>query len=337
MKLKLAQLKNHLTTGLKPIYVVSGDEPLQLREACDLVRQGCQQSGFEDRQIFDVSARFNWQQLLNAANSLSLFSQQTLLDVRMQTAKPGQLGGKALVTYATDPPEDKVLLITTQKLDASAQKSNWFKAIDKVGVIVQIWPIDAQQLPQWISHRMQQFDLTADSQAIAHLAEQTQGNLLATAQEIEKLSLRFGASHLSLEAVANSIADNARFDIFGLIDTILQGNAEKITRTIVNLQASALEPILVLWGLTRELRTLAQMATLLKQGQSLSQLFSQFRVWEKRKPLLQRALKLHSQHAICQLLLQAAIIDRMIKGAAAGDPWNELARLSLNLGTGARA
>ncbi|KPY88206.1 DNA polymerase III subunit delta, partial [Pseudomonas syringae pv. spinaceae] len=52
-------------------------------------------------------------------------------------------------------------------------------------------------------------------------------------------------------------------------------------------------------------------------------------VWDKRKPLMSKALQRHSAKRWSQLLMDAQRIDAQIKGQAAGSPWSSLSRLAL--------
>lgn len=329
MKIAPYQLAQNLSNGLAPIYIISGDEPLQKQEARDLICQKAKQSGFEEHQYLQVDAGFNWDQLLQSANSLSLFASQTILELRMNSAKPGKAGGAILQNYAEDLPSDKLLLVVMPKADAATQKTKWFTALSNKGAYVPIWPIDAEHLPRWVSTRLKQADLSADPSGVKLLCEYTEGNLLATAQAIEKLRLRFGSGKLSVDQIQDACADNARFDIFGLVDTVLSGQTTHTLRVLSRLQQEGVEPVLLLWALTRELRSLASMHFDMSRGKSFNDACKSQRVWPKRQPLIQRALRHNSLPELNKLLLHAGQIDRIVKGLAAGRVWDELSTLAL--------
>ena len=80
MKVHISKLKINLETDLKPIYLISGDEPLQFNEACDEIRSFCKANGYEDREIIEAGTSFDWSSLINQANSLSLFSKKKFID-----------------------------------------------------------------------------------------------------------------------------------------------------------------------------------------------------------------------------------------------------------------
>jgi len=332
MKLALNQLSRHVTTTLAPIYLLSGDEILLQLEAVDAIRQAAQQQGYHDRQQFQHTSSFDWQQLMVAANSQSLFSSQSLLELTLPTGKPGDKGAKMITAYAANPPKDKVLLITTPKLPASSTKTTWVKAIERVGVSITIWPIKPEQLPQWLTQRLHKVGLKATHAAALLLAERFEGNLLAASQAIEKLRLHHGDNTTLSEAdIAQAVSDHARFDVFSLVDHAVAGNPRKVLRIFNAIQAEAGEPTVILWALSREIRQLSQMAVALQKNTPLSQVMQQHHVWEKRKPLVKKALARHTAATLAALLQRASQIDSIIKGATLGDKWLALEQLSLQL------
>lgn len=334
MKLNPAQLGKHLQGTLSPVYVISGDEPLLCQEAADAIRAATRQQGFSERQVFNADNNFDWGNLLQAGASLSLFAEKRLLELRIATGKPSDKGA-ALLEYLARPAEDTVLLISLPKLDGNAQKSKWGKAlIDGQNVqFVQIWPVDAHQLPQWIRQRLAQSGLSASAEAVDMIAIRVEGNLLAAAQEIEKLKLLAAGTQIDVDTVQAAVADSARFDVFGLIDAALNGEAAHALRMLDGLRGEGVEPPVILWALAREIRLLATLAQQHAQGMPLDKAFSSARppVWDKRRPLVSKALQRLSASRWAALLEDAQQIDAQIKGQAMGDPWSGLSLLTLSL------
>ena len=335
MKLSPAQLGKHLQGSLAPVYVVSGDEHLLCQEACDAIRAACRQQAFSERQVLSVESGFDWGQLLEAGANLSLFAERRLLELRIPSGKPGDKGAAALLHYLARPAEDTVLLISLPKLDGSTQKTKWAKAlIDGKDVqFLQVWPVDAAQLPQWIRQRLSQAGLAADQEAVELIAARVEGNLLAAAQEIEKLKLLAEDGRVTADTVQAAVADSARYDVFGLIDAALQGHPEHSLRMLEGLRGEGIEAPVILWALARELRLLANIAQQYAQGVPLERAFSQARppVWDKRRPLVSKALQRHDVAGWQRLLRAAQLIDEQIKGQAEGDPWIGLSNLCLQL------
>ncbi|KRW57507.1 DNA polymerase III subunit delta [Pseudomonas sp. TTU2014-080ASC] len=335
MKLNPSQLSKHLQGNLSPVYVVSGDEALLCQEATDAIRTAARQQGHSERQVFNADTNFDWGTLLQAGASLSLFAEKRILELRIPNGKPGDKGTAALLEYLTRPAEDTILLINLPKLDGSTQKTKWAKAlIDGPDCqFIQIWPVEVAQLPQWIRQRLASSGLTATAEAVDMIAVRVEGNLLAAAQEIEKLKLLADGNQIDIDTVQAAVADSARFDVFGLIDAALNGEAAHALRILEGLRGEGVEPPVILWALAREIRLLASIAQQFAQGIPLEKAFSSARppVWDKRRPLVSKALQRLSAPRWAALLQDAQQIDAQVKGQAPGDPWSGLSLLTLNL------
>lgn len=329
MQLRQTELGAQLARTLLPIYLISGDEPLQTLEAADAVRAAARERGHSTREVLEVDKGFDWGRLGAEAGSLSLFGDRRLLELRLASARPGTEGAKAIADYAARPPPDVVLLVLLPKLERDQTRSAWLKAVDAAGAVVQIWPVDAGRLPGWIAQRMRQRGLSPAPGVAEMLAERSEGNLLACVQEIEKLFLLQGAGPVTAEQLATAVADSARFDIYGLVDTALTGAAARSLRMLRGLRAEGTAETLVLWALAREARTLAQISAALEAGGRPEGLFQAHRVWDKRRPLVQQALRRGSTAGWRQALALCELCDRAIKGQATAEPWQLLEDLTL--------
>jgi DNA polymerase-3 subunit delta len=321
MRLRNDQLSARLKSSLVPVYLLSGDEPLQMREAADEIRQAARREGFTEREVLDQGSGFDWSALNQAAESLSLFGDRRLLELRLSSAKLGNEGGKALTAYCQRPAEDTLLLISMPKLDKTQMKSKWLQAIDRLGVVIQVWPVEGGRLMPWIEQRLRQAGLVPEPGVVDMLADRVEGNLLAATQEIEKLLLLQGEGIVTQQQLAQAVADSARFDVFGLLDTLLVGDIAKGLRMLSALKAEGVAAPVVLWALSREIRTLAEMAYELEQGRNRAQVLTAFRVWEKRKSLVNKALTNGSVTHWQNLLIGCARADQAIKGVIRTDPW----------------
>ncbi len=327
MKLYPDKLDAALKKDLRPIYFFSGDEPLQLGEAADAVRRAAREQGFTEREVIHVDKNFDWNELLMASNAMSLFAEKRVIDLRLPSGKPGKDGGVALVEYAARPPQDTILLISSGKVDKRSQSAKWYKALDKVGATLQVWPVEVAEMPRWLDQRLRSRGLQAERDAVRIIAERVEGNLLAAAQEIDKLVLLNDTGALSVEQVEAAVANSARFDVFGLVDAALIGDTPRLTRMLDGLRGEGVEPILVLWALARELRNLADMAAQIEAGKGIDGVLA--RVWGKRKGPVKSGLQRHNRARWQQMLRRAARLDRVIKGAATGNAWDELLQLTL--------
>lgn len=314
MRLQAEKLPQQLNQGLLPAYLISGDELLLVQECCDAIRLACRDQGIAERDILEVDRHFDWNQLLDAGQSLSLFGDRKLIELRLGNAKMDQKSSAALQHYLEGSDGSNVLLISCQRLDKRSMSSKWVKAVDSIGATLQIWPVERRQLGSWIAQRLKQQGLSADRDAAEMLADRVEGNLLAANQEIHKLKILLGEQHIDAATVARAVSSSARYDIFKLIDAALAAKTADALSMLQSLIAEGSEEIAMLGAINRELRTLYQCAIQIEQGSGIDRVLDNARVWDNRKALYKAALKRHSSKKLAALLRDAAAIDRAQKG-----------------------
>jgi len=311
------------------VYLFSGDEPLQLMEAADAVRAAARARGFTEREVFTADKGFDWGALSAASDSLSLFAEQRILELRLPTGKPGTQGAKVLEAYAQRPADDTLLMVHAGKLDKGASSSKWVKALDQAGIMVQVWPLSLAETAGWIARRLRARGIKPDEQAVRLLADRVEGNLLAAAQEVDKLVLLRGDGPLDVEGVLESVTDAARYTIYDLADAALAGDSTRAVHVLNGLRGEGVEAMLILWALSREVRSLTDIAEKLDAGMPAAQAMKG--VWAKRVPLVKKALSRHRAPAWRALLALCARTDQVIKGQAPGRAWDELLQLTVGM------
>lgn len=347
MKIRADQLAARLTKASDAAIWLTGDEPLQMRDCSDLVRRHCRDKGFTEREAYDVDHHFNWGLLLAAGQSMSLFAEKKLIELRLRSAKLDDAARKLLIAYLSAPPPDTVLLMTSPRLDSSATRTQWYRQIEEKCLVVPLYAIDPHRLPEWIVSRAQQRGLQIDPDAVQLLADRVEGNMLAADQEIEKLSLLFGAgrtsqgpsqpnspaddARITVQRIARSVADTARFTVFNLIDACLAGQGVRAIRSLRRLRDEGSEPLMILGMMVKEVRLLTELRLGLDRGQSLDGLMQHHRVWKNRQTLIStavRRLRLPQLQAISD---QCRLVDLAVKGMDSRPAWLLLEQTALRL------
>lgn len=329
MSITSEDLPRHLTSGLKPLYVVYGDALLLAIEAADAIRTAARAAGYAERETFIAEQYFKWGELRNSAQSLSLFSSRKVVDLRIPSGKPGVEGGQALQDYCTNLSPDVLTLISLPKLDWTAQKSQWFGALERHGVMVSADDIPRSALPRWIAGRLKRQGQTAEDATLEFLADRCEGNLLAAFQEIQKLALLFPAGQLSFEQVKDAVMDVARYDIFKLSEAMLSGNAARFAHILDGLRAEGTATVLVLWAVSEDIRTLGKVLQAVQRGGNLGNALRDMRVRKDKQGLIEHAARRLKFPLIERAIQQAARLDKTIKGLRQGDVWDELLQLGL--------
>ena len=329
MTISSKDLQRHLASGLKPLYVVFGDALLLAIEAADSIRAAARTAGYTERETFVAEQHFKWAELNNSAQSLSLFASRKIIDLRIPSGKPGVEGGHALQAYCAALNPNVLTLISLPKLDWTAQKSQWFVTLQQHGVMISADDIPRSALPHWIAERLKRQEQTADTATLEFLADRCEGNLLAAFQEIQKLALLFPAGALSFDQVKDAVMDVARYDIFKLSEAMLNGNAARYAHILDGLRAEGTATVLVLWAISEDIRTLGKVLQSIQRGGNLGSALREIRVRKDRLGLIENAAQRLKFPSIERAMLQAARLDKVIKGLRQGDVWDELLQLGL--------
>ena len=343
MQIKLDQLKMQLARGLRPLYTLHGDEPLLAQEAADLIRAAARTAGFSERKVFTVSgAHFDWSAVLGALQSMSLFAERQLIEIRIPSGKPGKDGSEALQRYcqACAGLGDVLTLVQLPRLDFQQIKSAWFNGLDAVGLSIRLDAIERRALPAWLAQRLARQDQRVAAgeegqRTLAFFADRVEGNLLAAHQEMQKIALLYPAGALSFEQIEAAVLDVARYDIAKLVDAVWSGQPARALRMLSALEAEGESAVFVHWALAEDIRALARARRALDDGRPLPLALREARVWGAKEKLFERALPQLSSRRLSGWLHAAQVCDGICKGLAdpawPGGAWAALRHLVLRL------
>lgn len=336
MRINPEQLSQHLQKQLAPLYTVFGDELLLTIEAADLIRTRARQAAYIEREIFTIDHHFNWTDLQQSSSSLSLFGERRIMDIRIPSGKPGIQGSAAIEEYCRSLPPHTLTLVTLPKIDKQGGATKWFRALEKAGVMIPILRVERARLPTWIAQRLGMQRQKATPDALQFIADKVEGNLLAAHQEIQKLALLYPEGALSFIQVKDAVLDVARYDVFMLSNAMMVGDAVRYTRILEGLQGEGTALPFIISTLSGNIRSLITIRKGLDSGKPLTQLMNQARVWGDQQKVVESAASHLSVKQLVLALLHSAKIDRISKGVAMGDAWDELLQLALRFAVGKR-
>ncbi len=325
--------------ALDGLYIVSGDEQLLVIETIDGLRAAALRAGYGERVSLMMDARSDWSALIGATQNVSLFGDRRLVDVALPTGKPGRLGGEALVKLCamieSDALVDTLVLVSLPRLDKTTRSAKWAMGLAQAGTWVDIANVGRNELPRWIGQRLARQQQQLDTATLEWMADKVEGNLLAAFQEVQKLGLLYPAGKIEAGDVERAVLNVARYDVFGLRDSMLAGNAAKAMTMLAGLRAEGEALPLVLWAIGEEVRVLARLSAAQAAGQDMHAEMRRQRIFGPREQLLRKTLSRVPPHAWPAAVQHAHDIDRLIKGLKVpgrlDDPWEELGRLALRI------
>ena len=326
-----AQLTSNIEKNLQPLYLLVGSEPLAQCECVDTIRAAARNQGYDERSSLIVERNFNWQQLQNYEQSISLFASRRLLELHIPSGKPGVEGGKALQQLAKKPIPDTTVVIILPTLEREAKSSAWFNALESQAVMISLSEVSAANLPKWIAGRLKNQGQTAGTQTLEFIANQVEGNLLAANQEVQKLGLLYPQGDLADDAVREAVLNVSRFDAFQLGEAVLEGDAARAVRILQGLQDEGENAVAVMNPLMWLFRPLLRVKQAEMQGENLNQAMTNARIYGDRQILVKRAISRLSLRQLEATIHKLADIDRIAKGVMQGDAWLEISRLCFGL------
>ena len=320
----------------RPAFLIAGPEPLRVLEAADAVRAAARRHGIAEREVFEAEGpqrEPDWDALESTFRAPSLFASRRLVEVRLPTGKPGKEGAEVISDFCAQPPADVTLMVTAGEW-SKQHGGKWSEAIGRIGVIALAWAVKPHELADWIERRLQARGLKADRSAVQMLADRVEGNLLAAAQEIDKLALLSDGKPIDAERMESLVAHAARYDVFRVVDAALNGQAALVSRTLAGMRAEG-EAVPALLGMVvLELQRGAALARITERGGNLAAEFKAQRIWDAKQPMYRRALQRHAAPRWDAFVAQAGRVDRIAKGRGQpgqdpADAWLALERLLL--------
>ncbi|KGJ97184.1 DNA polymerase III subunit delta [Thalassotalea sp. ND16A] len=335
MRIYHSQLQNQLTKPLLNVWLVFGDEPWQKNDALDNIKLCARNQGFDELIRFSSDDKFDWNQVYNEYQSLSLFSARRIIEIDLVNNKLDDSGVKTLLDIgeliSQQNDNDVLLILHGPKLDANASKKKWFKALDKIGCFIPLYELEGKGLTIWLNQQCQQLNLKMDSQAQMMLSDFFIGNTPALQQELQKLALLFKQNFIRSEDLEQLLIKQSKFTPFQLIDGLLAGNLSQCMNMLTQMKHEGVAAGQLVWILHKEIVQLEMMLNRMAKGEERQALFKELRIWDKKKPLYNHALTHITVTNIKQAKKRLAKTDLISKSSSDFDEYILLADVCLSL------
>ncbi|MFT6207596.1 MAG: DNA polymerase-3 subunit delta [Colwellia sp.] len=331
MRIYHNQLSNTLNQGFKPVWLVFGDEPWQKNNSLTAIKQHCQQQGFSEVIRFSADDKFDWNLLVEEYQAMSLFSAQRIIEIELVNGKIADAGSKILLKLSENFHPDVQLIFHGPKIDSAGQKRKWFKSLEQLGCFVPLYDIEGRQLQQWLNQQIKQHKLNIHHDVTPLMIELFEGNLPALEQELQKFSLLFGTQLIVAEDAEKLLIKQAKFNPFQVVDTLLSGDLKKCIGMLDQLQHEGAAIGQLIWFIHKEIAQLSTMLEQIEQGESIDNIYKKYRIWDKKKPLYQYALKHISRDNIYQAQARLAQTDLISKTSSDFNPFILLADVCISL------
>lgn len=305
-------------------YLIHGGEPLQTEEIVGEICHQAYKEGYNKRVAFDVNAHFNWDELLNKCQSLDMFAERMLLDIRFTNDTINKQAQQVLEQVLQRQDPNHCIIIRAPKLKASTLNSNWVKLIQKHGKVHIAKPIATNMWTVWLTKRLQKAGFNPTPETLALIAKCYAGNLLAASQFIEKITMALPLGSLTVNQIREFIDNSSQFSIFELSNHIMLQQTEKAIEICKALQRDGTDPILVLWAISRDIRNLLRLKHAITQNKSFADTAKQLGIWQIDIQATRNATERLTSDTLEHLLRLSKQADIMCKGFVTGNVWELL-------------
>ncbi|MDO4431487.1 MAG: DNA polymerase III subunit delta [Lonepinella koalarum] len=324
-----------LEKGLKPFYLLSGQDPLLINEVKTKISRSTKAHGFDEKTEVHINNETNWDELFDLTQSNGLFFSRQILILNLPET-PTVAQQKSLVELLGYAHSDLLFIFYAPKLTKALEKQGWFAHISENGILINCQTPDLQKLPNWVSQRARTMALELESEVIQFLCYNYEGNLLALNQALQLLQLQLSGGKITLSQAKSVIEQSAQFTPFQWIDALLEGKVTRAIRILHNLRNEDIQPVLLLRLVQKELMLLLEITrsphqTLSSQVLFTGNLRSEFdrlKVWQNRRGLYHNLVQKMTYRKLYRLIQGLSEMEKQVKQSFSDDIWAELERFS---------
>jgi DNA polymerase-3 subunit delta len=241
MRCSPLQLAAQLENTLHPLYWLFGSEAFLKEESARLIQTVICQKEATEHFIFTVDNQSVWAEVARTVQHASLFSSKKLITLRL-------IGKQTSVAPFLD------LLKTAQDCYFLIQaEQNEPPYVQDHGIAIPHWPLSGAQFTKWLAQRARARGLSLTEEALRLFVQQTEGNCLAAAQEIDRLYLEYDFPSSLSPVTITELTQQSQFSVFDLIKAIEARHTARIIKIVGCLKESKTALPLVMWALTQVL------------------------------------------------------------------------------------
>jgi DNA polymerase-3 subunit delta len=311
---------------LQNLYLLFGAEELLISQSKDKILKNLKNSGFENKYIFDIDAKFNFTELNNELVAGDLFSTKKIIQLNITSF--GVKITKELTEIVENIKQGVVVLIIAGKLTPAQQKTKWFSSINSQGLVINHKEIYPNQMQNFVILQMEKIGLIKNLEVAKIIAENNEGNLLNAFNEIQKLKFMFGSGEIDTNKFIEQSRQQSIYSPYALIDSAMLGNTNNVIKIYKVLKMDSNYLCSLLYG---NVKQLIDIHLKIKQKVSLDNALSEVGVWSSKKSLFNSALKRHSYPVLQKILLKIGRVERSNKGMDNKNPNQELLTILLEL------
>ncbi|WP_133135004.1 DNA polymerase III subunit delta [Legionella rowbothamii] len=329
MQIKQQMLAQQLQKKIAPFYMLIGQDTYLLDDSLSTIKTAIKKDYECDEKLISIQSADDWNNVLEEANSYSLFSDAILLNIYFDKKSLDATGKKIITSYLNSVNTRCFIIIRAPNIPA--KQLQWLASHEQV-VLSVAYPLNPANMKSWIATQLRANAFSFDPLVPEVIHHYTQGNMLACAQVIEKLILTYAPNDkISVQQAQEQLSDQCDHNLFELTEACLLGNAAQAIPILRHAANNKTEATLILWMLAQEVRLMLQLTHLLQQQVDIKSACSQLKIWPQRFSHYQAAGKRLNRAELQRLHQYCYLIDERIKSSFSSQIWNALENLALSL------
>ena len=222
----------------KPVYLLMGEEPYYPDLVCQAIIDKCLEEWEQDfNQTICYGSDVDAESVITAARRFPMMAERQLVVV-----KEAQLMKdiEQLSLYCANPLDSTVLVVLLHRGTVDKRKA-FYKAAQKVGVVVDSPAVREYEIVNWISRYYEGRGLQIEPPAAQLLAESAGTDLGTLVVETDKLlkNLPEGTTRIRVEDIEKNVGVSRQFSIFELTKALSSRNARQAVRVASYIGQSA--------------------------------------------------------------------------------------------------
>ena len=302
-------------------YCAMGDEPVQMIEASNEIKVlFCQNDEYE-RCVLEPITNDDWHALKCRVNSPSLFSEKRLFEINIKN-KPLKAAEQVLSEIIEFSESEDVFFF---RISFRYKKNpSWLSAVIEGGELISCHQLNINQTSHWILKRLAKSGKKISREAAEFISEKNEGNLIATANEVDKLALTLESTEITLRKIVERISEGSTYTVYHLKDAIYQNSIDRVIKVCRTLERENVEPVVICWLLKSELRTLVKAKLRLLKGDKIGDIFSSYNIWSRNQNAFKNTVNRLNSKQLSDLLREISEALIGIKTGSSLSFWTEL-------------
>ena len=330
MQIYYNQLDTHLKDKLLQKYLISSPDIFLEEKCCDMIKETANSMGYIDKEIYYVDKSFDWSQINDSINTMSLFLEKKIIEIRFTSSTIDQKSKDMILEYLNMDINDVILLVRTPVLKSYEYKKEWTGKNNSTSGLIRLFTLNKKEMRNEIISLSSKYNFNLDNNCIDLLCDLYENNLLSASQALLKISLTCESTNITVEDLHKMLFCDSQYEASNLFDYSILSQTKKIKSCIEVLKTNRTSLSYIIWTFIRQFHTHSEMISQCDSGKNINDIVKNIWPYEK-KNITKIAIEKLNQKKIESYISLLIRIDMQSKGIIEGNPWDSIYDLCISM------